>query len=713
MSFRRALCLAVFTLLISGTLTFSLGCVNENQPYVQFTSVTIPGSRICVDHFADSIERYVYAKFSEQEVVEFWDCLNNAVQLLNKYVRGEEQHRFHKNELRDFLQQYFMTDREISDSFLVEIMRVKTLLLGGDLTYMTKVQLDEMRGLFEQAKQITLDLYPHMSVINLPLQDKNSDTSHHPPVDAAIALLSKSLVQIGQMFNKYQGNYEFSNLERLVSEVDDFLIYEDPIDRLKKFSLYVPILAHAKGLLLGSGHESILSHQWVDLFDLAGQAYGITIRFTAHILDEDFTQGEPLHQVDQTVSDLSRILIEGLRRHQDFKFSHAEIEGLLSTLPAADLLPEDFDVSTILATWKILVDKLLASGISNSDGFSMRHMENLLREYDQWFQPQIEINKIFTSIVALPSCGSPLLRFPKSDYGFEEMKRITDCAPWAVRQDEDYRLYLDYNNYSHIPERFSVSTLNWQRALVHLLANAYATDPTRQMNRTGLTEKELGRVYRDLKPLLVALELVDKNDDDYYKDIVRDTRFFMPQSNGNDIVEFTEGVEYYYNVLSGTEITLKMVEDLKTACDFKGSMGERFGAPFIQGDCVRKFIGQNFALYYHHLPEMVKFQQGLSSKEWDKMLSKAFVALGLKDDELEYLSQARLVELSVFLQYVETFVLRFDHNQNGKLAGSELTDAVDKVGGSWGSLLSIGATFFSFDRAELITLFADMKWLVE
>ncbi|MCB0384846.1 MAG: hypothetical protein KDD43_05590, partial [Bdellovibrionales bacterium] len=710
---RKTLCLAFSTMLISVTLTFSLGCVNENQPYVQFTSVTIPGSRICVDHFADSIERYVYAKFSEQEVVEFWDCLNNAVQLLNKYVRGQEPHRFHKNELRDFIQQFFMPDRGITDQFLVEIMRVKTLLLGGDLIYMTKPELNEMRGLFEQAKQITLDLYPHMTVINLPLQAKDSKPSSQPSVDGAIEILTKSLVQIGQMFTKYPGSYQFSHLETLVDEVDDFLTYEDPIDRFNKLSLYIPILAHAKSLLLGAGHQAIQQNQWVDLFDLAGQAYGVTVRFSAHILDQDFTQGEPLHQVDKTVTDVSRILINGLKRHEDSKFSHAEIEGLLSTLPAADLLPEDFDVTTILSTWKVLVDKLLASGISNSDGFSLRHMENLLREYKQWFQPQVEINKIFTSIVTLPSCGSPLLRFSNSNYGFEEMKRITDCAPWAVRHDEDYRLYLDYNNFSHIPERFSVSTLNWQRALVHLLAKAYATDPSRQMNRTGLTEKELGRAYKDLKPLLVAFELVDKNDDDYYKDIVRDTRFFMPQSNGNDIVEFTEGVEYYYNVLSGTEITIKMVEDLKLACDFKDSMGERFGAPFIKGDCTRKFIGQNFAKYYHHLPEMAKFQQSLSAKEWDKMLSKAFVALGLNDNELEYLSQARLVELSIFLQYVETFVLRFDHNQNGKLAGSELAEALDKVGGSWGSLLSIGTAFFSFDRAELITLFADMKWLVE
>lgn len=671
------------------------------------------GSQICVDHFAESIENYVYGHFSKAEIIDFWSCLDNSVQLFNKYVRGNEVHRFHRNELRSFLQQYFITDRKISDDFLIELMRLKTLLLGGDIEYILKPELTEVSEMIADAKQISLDLFPYISVLNIPFQDSDYRVNQSLPVDKAIQVLTDSFRKIGQMLSKHQVDYQFSHLSNVLDHFDEFLTYEDPLERFKQMSVYVPLIAQFKGLMLGTDSEAIYHREWVDLFRLAAQAYGLTVRFEAYIKDSDITTAEPLRQVNLMVLETSQLFREGLDKHDDKKFSHLEIQGLLASLPETDILPDDFEADSILATWKIFVDKIVADGIPNSDGFTHQHLTNVLKEYDQWFSLQNDINNIFANPVSLPSCAAPLLNFESNHGGYEEMKRITDCAPWAVKQDEEYRLHLNYNIFNHIPERFPVSNINWQRVFVRLLIKAYASDSHRAERRTGLTQNELGKVYRDLKPLLVAIDLVDKDDQDYYKEIFRDAKFFMPQSNGNDIIEFEEGVEYFYGAISATEVTLEMVEGLKKACPYQESMGSRFGAPFINGACARNHLGLHFGKYYSHLPEMVKYQKTLSSKQWQKLLDESFVAMDMEEDELTDLSQARLAELSGFFQYVETFMIRFDHNQNGKVAGSELSDALDEVVGAWSAILGPGAFFLSYDRGELISLFADLKWMVE
>ena len=66
------------------------------------------------------------------------------------------------------------------------------------------------------------------------------------------------------------------------------------------------------------------------------------------------------------------------------------------------------------------------------------------------------------------------------------------------------------------------------------------------------------------------------------------------------------------------------------------------------------------------------------------------------------------------MQYVETFMLRFDEDHNGKLEGSELNHALEEAVGAWASAIGgIGTSFLSYKRYELIELFAELKDVVE
>ena len=104
MSFKKRMLTLLFTLSLGG-------CAQEDQNYFKTAVINLGDHELCLTEFTESIESFIFGDLSKQEVISFWNCIGQGVKLFRVYVKGKNPNQISKEELREFLQFFFIKVR--------------------------------------------------------------------------------------------------------------------------------------------------------------------------------------------------------------------------------------------------------------------------------------------------------------------------------------------------------------------------------------------------------------------------------------------------------------------------------------------------------------------------------------------------------------------------------------------------------------------------
>jgi hypothetical protein len=204
-----------------------------------------------------------------------------------------------------------------------------------------------------------------------------------------------------------------------------------------------------------------------------------------------------------------------------------------------------------------------------------------------------------------------------------------------------------------------MSRMNWLRAAFRLVLRAYIKDSDRRNDLVGLNKTEFAAAYQDLRPFLVALGLIEENNTTFGDRVMREANLFTSRGNGDDILNFVEMIEYVHYILSGIDAGKALVTGMKNDCPVVNDT--------VQAPCFRVAFRKYFSDRFAHLPLMVAYTTTLSDKGWAnllKALEKANRDEGASNDPIKV---GDIYEMGVLLEYIETVMLRFDADLNGRL----------------------------------------------
>jgi hypothetical protein len=231
-------------------------------------------------------------------------------------------------------------------------------------------------------------------------------------------------------------------------------------------------------------------------------------------------------------------------------------------------------------------------------------------------------------------------------------------TPWSISLDSRDRLIL--NGDTKTPTNLAASTqLNWSRGLFSFLYRAYSQSKDDVTINTGLSRAELHKAYVDLKSILVALDLIEKDDKDFDKRLYRDTGLFMPVSDGNDYIGLNELIEYLHFVLAGKSAGQVFIDDANSKC--------RIDENNFDIECFRKNLPAKASFYFESLPFYLNYSNKLSSKNWERDI-KSMERISRKDGATNTpIKNVDIMETFVLIQYIEVVMLRFDVDRSGDL----------------------------------------------
>lgn len=619
-------------------------CAEESQPADEPVIIELSGgSTQCLSDISDTFVRYVHGDLPESELREFWRCTREAVQMFLDLTRGRQNtESYSKNEVKTFLEDYFLGDLVLSPELVTEFMYVKRLFVAGSLENVSRTELVQTKAILTRFEELTVRLRPYMRLIFLGLDSPGRIQPSVQEVEQAEQVLLEVGSGLGTLLEGSRQEYTLENLKALAQEIGKVLQSQSPSEPLPSWLEYLPLLTEIKNLLVVETEDSP-SDNWTQFFTVGADLIGAFIRYRFFIEPNDWKQGPGFEQMHLLVLRMETLIRQALEMRPSKAYSPREFVSLAESLSRLKVLPEEVTPDVIESVFEVLVQRFLKDGASDRLEFNLNHLSQLRSEYWRWHSAQVYLQERDADIQGELNLNPAI----------EEMRRVLE-GPWALRRDEQGRLVFDFSQHSDLA---SMSILNLQRAAIRLLIRGYAEDPQRRETLAGLSKEELQLAAEELYLLGEAFGLFSNNDTSIASRIFLEGNLFMPRANGDQILSFEEGVEYFSFVLSGLSVSGLIFDELKAVCPSR----ENDGGTKISIDCFRTKVSEQRHRYLENMPHLIRYLDSGTSDLWTSL--ELNLERALRGPDLSQpISRSEILEMWVLLQYVETFFGRFDAN---------------------------------------------------
>src|SRR5207253_3081667 len=88
----------------------------------------------------DAVNAFVTGHGQAPAISGVYDCASRALGIFAERTRGAEAGRYSPQELRSFLETYFIRGFRISDRLLAQLMQIKRAVIGGSAERLTTAE---------------------------------------------------------------------------------------------------------------------------------------------------------------------------------------------------------------------------------------------------------------------------------------------------------------------------------------------------------------------------------------------------------------------------------------------------------------------------------------------------------------------------------------------------------------------------------------------
>jgi hypothetical protein len=642
-------------------LGFVFGCAGENEAFFSPKSIKFDGPRYsCLKKAGTTVSRFASGELSNGELDAFFTCLDSAVVQFVTYVRGEENDSYRPDEVASFLDRFFLGNIGLANDaeLLAQLMVVKALLIGGTAESIShKDLMERSRDVFRQLKAITLELNPHMKTVARGFKNSSGQPVTAEHLAAANAALKTFGQKISALLARNNVTYSFSKFEALVVALENFLQRGNRDFELNVLKKYLELTRELKGMLVSRPTDSLLPQDWVRLLEVGSAAGSWLLNFNLKIRALGWNYGEGLDGLEQLLGEVFAELERGLALQPDQTFAYADLDKIVKALDDLKLLPLELDAATVQSLLRGLGEKVLdpAPGGRGLDG---RDLTRLKGEIQRWIEAQYYLNQQVAGRPVRPTRAQfrPAEAPIRPSSGATELESLIGATKWPLLIDARGRIEFSNRAFTGRYDRESLSTLNWERALIRAVMRAY----TAQSSADGaapLTLAQFTQLAKDWQPLFVKFGLFQPGEAEAKaKRILMEANLFMPSANGDDFLDFKEATQYLAFAISGYRGSGLIRDRILPRCPVGNAPGK------MEPVCFRRELFLQRAELLAHMPFLLGYI-GNSQDRFNQFLSNAENVVR-RGEQANPWGRGDVAELLVLLSYGETYFGNFDTNRS-------------------------------------------------
>jgi hypothetical protein len=716
MSFRRTRRILAGVLL-GITLSFS-GCSLYEGPPPQRKKDFGQGSLGCLKDFNAKLVRYFDGKSSAADVNRLAECSKNALRTFGDLVRGENRDRFTAEEVRNFIQRYFLGDVVISDSLLHELMRVKQALVGGKETDFTQEDLKEAEGLINVFRDVLLKLLP-----STPLSMDRVSKASLSYVDNETRAIAEVGDILGKRITDKDSTYSFDELGRLFDEI------------IRAFPGSAVTLGGIRGNLKMAGllkevlispdrpRNTVTAAEWRLVFQDGSRWLGNYLKFkNLQGRYSDWTRGPARARLAAVLDESMGLLDQVVARHcpkGDAINDHgcrvapgipfALIQEVIGDLDWDWTIGGvKFEKTTIELLFQPLVRHFFGGTDLTNTGraasrLTAKHVGRLRTLIHEWIDGARYVEGAYARITRSPDFDADAV-VSTADLTNADPTEIlranggVTAAALAVaeglRDSFSHTVALgapgvdgaifDGKNKTRGRVYRELVRYTWLRPLLKAAVLGYMVGPKvpargSHVERDGLDIHEFEAMITDYWQLLLDFKMVADGVNTPAGDAknrFREASLFTQASDGNALISIDEGVQLVLYMLSSEPLGSRVHARAVALCPTKDR--DPYGEPMVEPTCYRKkiydFLDSNkeTADLWAPFPLLVQFYKTLNQDEraeFQRYVELAARKPGWKPGD--YFTSADSDALPMMFHYIEALFLRFDTGTGRKIGPAD------------------------------------------
>ena len=652
----------------------------------------------CMSDSLDSIEAYFKGEAQAGEIERAFECVDTALETFTNFTRGtRERNSYSTQELRSFLERYFLGDIRLSDSFLNEAMLIKQFLLGGEATQITRLELDRARRIMGVLKTEAVRMRPYVRLLNRSLPDQGAswDPSR---IEQGLSDFSYTMDQLGALFAQAREPYKLDSFGKLLTEFQKLYRGRSNWTGPQWFAKQMPLLTAAKALFIRPGGDRIAPDEWRSIFSITGRLYGLFLRFQYLISGRDLLRGEGLAQIEISINEVADVLEGAIDAKGTGVIDYGILDDFIDAVYASGAFETTIRSSTVKNLARPVLEKIL-----NPPRISAR-----LRPLDPRDprtargerSPQNGLTK-----VNLARARSALLGWIENQQMWERVEReavrqTPALAGKAIPINTVTRLWKSYKPIyveswsdmlavleKEVPlstaangtmiwqrdraritlDRAGFNGINWKQALVRHLGYGYVADPSR-LRMDGILLDQFEEVFRDLRWIAVDLEFLAPDDETIWSTGFQIANIFLYSSDGNDRLGFLEAVDLFVFSFAGSPISDRARTAVYRSCTPRGP--DSTGRQKVDEACWARTIRSNYTQIFADMREWVRHTREFDEGWWQGFfhhLSRS----SRKQPASGAMASGEMDRAISIHHYIEAIYVRWDTNRDGRLSLAE------------------------------------------
>jgi hypothetical protein len=580
--------------------------------------------------------------------------------LLSDFSRINETSQFPKDKLLAFINDHYQLG--LTDQVMQSTMKLKQVLAGGDLNVITKDEINIIIHDLDTLDGVTAALAPYASVIFGADNAKVSEAQWNQ----AYRAFADQLPKLAGLLSVQNQAYAFADLQTFATALaNQFQASNNSF--IRKLAALIPVMASAKTLLISGSKDQMLSGEWRPLFAEIGALYttyeSMERAMGLHPSDASLALSEP--RIETVIQNVVEILSSAVQARANKQIAFSEIQDFLKQLEVAGLLPKALSADQAGQALQFLILKIFPAPSAASNALDAIHVA--------------EMKKFVTR-----------LQMVTKAYVSGQAEAIPDFA--AAIQSGNWKLNLDSNGRLVIPPGVANIRQEFPAIFTVLewLGEKWGTWP--------LSAAAFHSAVTDLLAFIHSFNYLQSTDDTIYTRLLREANLFMPSSNGNMLLEIPEAFQYALFALSSYRSSHALGLAANNGCA---------DADFA---CYQKILLANRIMLLSNLPHLNQWL-GSDRARFNGFTQEVSVIVGTSE----------LMEFMV-LNYIETFMQRFDANHDGLITLTEAQEAFKIYGPVLGDMLEshgiaaddVGPLYtflFAYGRTPGSENFDSERWL--
>lgn len=660
------------------------------------------GSMSCLRDVPQLVRLWLNDKAEEKQVRATFDCLRKTIDHFEKFTRGKTRPDWYASEeLLSFLNEILSAESRVSPAFIHEVLKFKTLALGGSPEGMTVHEIRSAKKLMDLLEKGLIKSRGHIRYLLFQGADPSRTFDQEKQIQEDV---KNSILEILQLNPKGSQQYTFSDFQLLVEQ---FNIYLGEGEALAPFLRWFPFSQSIKSVFVGNDPELDDEKAWFDYVQWGMRAYAIALDFNYHIRNLSYEKPAHWDSAIAWVNNIFDWIDVSPAISRKGSLSMVSINEVLKEVMRSGLFKAELDSSLVIETACRAVLNLFDGPAGHRrqcfelESLSTQHYRFLKFEWNSWVLSQKQINQVFAqkgnsrNVLTWADFRKSLGSYDPNVY--VNTLKVRDAEKRALLQtyqewkttihrkhpliwNPEHRLSLKRVTPSDAVGFNGMSIANGIRSTVRFILRGYGEGTGTNIYNFNISEASFQNIENDFQQIGVAIRFLDSRNGSSAKRTFKEANFLTFSGDGNESLSAQELFEVV-NILAsaGHQIANSIYTDAIVKECGTSQSDQAFGKPYLRKDCFERVFKEGFSRFFSSAPGLVAIRNNKDLADSMKIMDQDLIALSRSDfsieDRIEY-SEIRTI-VAVLL-YAEVLRVVYDENGDLKLNEAEVRKAAPR-----------------------------------